>query len=149
MKAEYINSFYRATKDVLQMMIDISPERGDLKMVNGLTNNKDANVELGVTGDLSGTILFSFPKKTTLEMVKIMSGMDMDKIDNFASSALGEMANIISGNALTNLSEYNFACDIQPPQVFLGGYKPATLNSEKVLLLPLYTSIGNLIFLLY
>jgi len=37
----------------------------------------------------------------TLEMVKILSGMEMDKIDNFASSALGEMANIIGGNALT------------------------------------------------
>jgi len=50
----------------------------------------------------------------TLEMVKILSGMEMDKIDNFASSALGEMANIIGGNALTLLSQYNYTCDIVP-----------------------------------
>jgi len=57
---------------------------------------------------------FQLPKDMTLEMVKILSGMEMDKIDNFASSALGEMANIIGGNALTLLSQYNYTCDIVP-----------------------------------
>jgi len=30
--------------------------------VENLCNNKDANIELGVVGDLKGKILFSFPK---------------------------------------------------------------------------------------
>ncbi|ABN53510.1 MAG TPA: chemotaxis protein CheX [Hungateiclostridium thermocellum] len=143
MKAEYINSFYKAAKDVFQLMVDIEPQRGELKLVENLCNNKDANIELGVVGDLKGKILFSFPKDMTLEMVKILSGMEMDKIDNFASSALGEMANIIGGNALTLLSQYNYTCDIVPPQIYIGEYKPNSIGNDKALQLPLLTPIGE------
>ena len=51
-----------------------------------MINSKDANVSLGVTGDLKGSILFRFTKAMTLEMVKIMAGMEMDEIDVFVSS---------------------------------------------------------------
>ena len=143
MKSEYVNSIYKAAKHVFQLLVDIEPQRGDLKVVEDFASNKDANVELGVKGDLKGTILFSFPKNMTLEMVKIMSGMEMDKIDNFASSALGEIANIIGGNALSLLAQYNYSCDIEPPQIFVGDYKSLTVGNEKALLLPLLTPIGE------
>lgn len=143
MKSEYVNSFYQAIKDVFRLLVDIEPQRGDLKVVSSFTSNKDANVELGVKGDLKGTILFSFPQNMTLEMVKIMSGMEMDKIDNFASSALGEIANIIGGNALTLLSAQNYTCDIEPPQIYIGNYKSLFELNEKALQIPLSTPIGE------
>jgi|GEM_PF-5101600 len=40
MKVEYINSFYKATKDVLQLMVDIDPQRGELKVIEDLASNK-------------------------------------------------------------------------------------------------------------
>ena len=61
----------------------------------------EANVVIGVTGDLRGSLLYSFPKQMALDMVSIMAGMSMTKLDAFVSSALGEVANIISGNAVT------------------------------------------------
>lgn len=143
MKAEYVNSFYAATKNVFQLLVDIEPKRVDLKVVDSLSNDKDANVELGVKGDIKGKVLFSFPKNMTLEMVKIMSGMEMDKIDNFASSALGEIANIIGGNAMTLLSENNYTCDIEPPQIYIGDYKAVSENDEKALMMSLMTPIGE------
>ena len=143
MKVEYVNPFYKATKDVFQLLVDMEPTRGELKVVEELTSNKDAIVKLGVVGDLKGEILFSFPKNMTLELVKIMSGMEMDKIDNFASSALGEIANIIGGNAFTLLAEHNYTCDIAPPQIFIGEYKSSLSEKEKALLLPLVTPIGE------
>lgn len=143
MKAEYINSFYKATLDVFKLMLDIEPKRGDLKLVENKAQFKDANVLLGVTGDLKGSILFSFPKDMALEMIKIMSGMDMDKFDNFATSALGEVANIIGGNALTNLSQSNYTCDIVPPKFSLGTKENLSIDNDKALLLPLMTKIGD------
>ena len=143
MRAEYINSFFKATKDVFNLMLDIDPVKKDLQVVEDLIASKDASVMLGVTGDLKGSILFSFSKDMTLEMIRIMSGMDMDQIDNFASSALGEVANIIGGNALTNLSKNNYKCDIAPPQIFVGEYKSFSITNEKALMLTLSTSIGD------
>ncbi len=143
MKAEYVNSFYKATQDVFRLMLDTDVEKGDLKAIEGMVCSKDANVMLGVTGDLKGTILFSFTNDMTLEMVKIMSGMEIKEIDNFVSSALGEVANIIGGNAVTNLTTYNYLCDIAPPQVIIGEYKSLSMANKKALLMPLKTPIGE------
>jgi len=143
MKAEYVNSFYKATKDVFQLMLSLDTRRGDIKVVEDLVCSKDANVVIGVTGDLKGTVIFEFSKDMALEMVKIMSGMEMDEIDSFVSSALGEVANIIGGNALTILSQSNYKCDIVPPQILIGEYKSFSMASQKALLLPLITSIGE------
>lgn len=144
MKAEYVNSFFQATRDVFRLMLDLDIERGNLSLVEGMVGSKEANVVLGVTGDLKGSILFSFPKDMTLEMVKIMCGMEMQAIDSFVSSALGEIANIIGGNALTLLASNNYICDIVPPQIFVGEYKSYSMANEKALLLPLNTKIGTL-----
>lgn len=143
MKAEYVNSFYKATQDVFNLMLDLDVERGNIKVVEGLVSSRNANVVLGVTGDLNGSILFSFTKDMTLEMVRIMSGLEMKTIDNFVSSALGEVANIIGGNALTNLTCYNYICDLVPPQVIIGEYKSLSMANKKALLIPLRTDIGE------
>ncbi|WP_313758649.1 chemotaxis protein CheX [Tissierella sp.] len=143
MKAEYVNSFYKATQDVFRLMLDTDVERGNLQIVEDMVCSREANIILGVTGDLKGTILFSFTKDMTLEMVKIMSGMEMDEIDNFVSSALGEVANIVGGNAVTNLTNHNYICDIAPPQIIIGEYKSISMANKKALLMPLKTPIGE------
>lgn len=149
MKAEYVNSFYKATLDVLKLMLDVNVEQGAISVVEGLIPSREANVILGVTGDLRGSILFSFPKDMTLEMVYIMSGMKMDEIDNFVSSALGEVANIIGGNALSNLAAVNYICDIVPPQVLIGTYQSVSMANEKAIRIPLITKIGEFDITIY
>jgi len=143
MKAEYVNAFYKATQDVFNLMLDLDVEKGELEVIEGMISGKNANVLLGVTGDLKGSILFSFTDDMTLEMVKIMSGMEMKTIDNFVSSALGEVANIIGGNALTNLTTYNYICDIVPPQIIVGEYKSISMANKRALMIPLMTDIGD------
>jgi len=143
LKAEYINSFYTATQDVFKLMLDLNPTRGEIRVVEDMILRKDANVVIGVTGDLKGSIFFSFPKDMALEMVKIMSGMELDEIDSFVSSALGEIANIIGGNALTLLSKNNIVCDLVPPQIYVGEYKSFSMANDKALLLTLSTEIGD------
>lgn len=143
MKAEYVNSFYQATNDVLALMLDITTERGTLRILDDMVPSKDASVILGITGDVKGSVLFNFPKDMALEMVKIMSGMEMAEIDSFVSSAIGEVANIIGGNAMTMLAANNYNCDIATPQVIVGEYKSLSLANAKALLLPLITPIGE------
>lgn len=143
MKAEYINSFYAAANDVFKLMLDLEVKRGELSVVEGLASSKEANILLGVTGDVSGNVFFSFPKDMTLEMVKIMAGMEMEEIDVFVSSALGEVANIIGGNAVTNLTNYNYKCDITPPQIIVGEYKSMSMSNQKAIVIPMETEIGE------
>ena len=62
MKAEYINPFFNATVDVFRIMLDLEVERGKLGVAEDLAPSKDASAVIGITGDLSGSILYSFPQ---------------------------------------------------------------------------------------
>ena len=42
-------------------------------------------------------------------------GEELDELDEIALSALGELANMISGNAATELAAAGFFCQISPP----------------------------------
>ncbi|MGO1468894.1 MAG: chemotaxis protein CheX [Tissierella sp.] len=143
MKAEYINSFYGATEEVFKLMLNLEVKRGDLEIIEGFSKSKDANVTLGVTGELKGNVQFSFSKDMTLEMVKIMAGMEMEEIDVFVSSALGEVANIISGNAVTRLASHDYKCDITPPQITVGEHQSISMANKKALHIPVLTDIGE------
>lgn len=144
MKVEYINPFYQATVDVFRVMLSMEPTKGTIRASQELIPVSEANVGIGVTGDLRGSLLYSFPKNMALDMVHMMSGMKMTKLDAFVTSALSEVANIISGNALTYLAKNDLTCDISPPQVFIGGEGTLTMATDKAIVLPLVTQIGTL-----
>lgn len=144
MKVIYINPFFLATTSVFKTMLNLEPQAGVPTAIDELTPVKEANVIIGVTGDLRGSLLYSFSKEMALEMVYIMSGMRMKELDMFVSSALSEVANIISGNALTHLSKNQLICDIAPPQLLIGTGGSLSMSSERAILLPLHTDIGTL-----
>lgn len=143
MKAEYINPFYVAVQDVFSLMFDLEVKKNGLEIAGSLKSTKYLSVFLGVTGDLKGSILFSFPHNMGLKLVEIMAGMKIEKVDNFVSSALGEVANIIGGNALTNLANNNFICNITTPRVLVGEHQTISPMEEESLIINLETDIGD------
>ncbi|SMC69897.1 chemotaxis protein CheX [Sporomusa malonica] len=144
MKAEFVNPFFQALKDVFKLMLDLEITKSSLAAKKDLISENEVTVAIKLTGDISGSVLFSFPESTTLEIVKIMSGMEMHKLDSFVTSALGEVSNIISGNAVTYLSQANYHCDILPPQIVIRENNSTALDTEQTLTIPLHTSIGGI-----
>lgn len=143
MKVEFVEPFVKAARDVFQLMMDLDVRRGGLRASEELIPSKDASVAIAVTGDLLGSILYSFPKQMTLDMVEIMAGMPVEEMDSFVVSALGEVANIISGNAVTYLNSVNYRCNIFPPQIVLGRDTALDMVTPKALIVPFQTRIGE------
>ena len=85
-------------------------------------------------------MLFRFPQSTTLKIVKLMCGMEIDQLDAFVTSAMAEMSNIISGNAVTNLSQENYHCDIKPPQIMISDRDKLPLHLKSSI--PLQSAVG-------
>ena len=112
--------FSQATREAFKLLLDLDVDTGAPQFLDSVldTENK-LNIIIGLKGDLCGRILYRFPKETALEMVQIMSGMEIDAVDEFVTSAMGEIANTIGGNAVTGLSEQRIACDIEPPHVLI------------------------------
>lgn len=80
---------------------------------------KDIKVKMSFIGDLELSVFFIFPKKTAFQLIKNMTFMEMDEIDDLVCSAMAEIVNITSGNVATSLTGQNFKCDIKPPIVII------------------------------
>lgn len=106
-------SFYEATREVFDLMLNV--EASPIKNID-VSAKECITVRIDIYGDREGSVIYQFPKETILNMVKMMSGMEVSEIDEFVTSAAGEIANIISGKALISMSEQDISCDISPPQ---------------------------------
>ncbi len=143
MKVAYIEPFIKAASDVFKLMMNLETKQGQLQASDELIPSRDASVIIGVTGDLSGSILYSFSKEMTLKMVEIMAGMEVGELDSFVVSALGEVANIISGNGMTYLSSNDYTCSIVPPQIIIGKNTSLSMATKRALIVPMNTRIGE------
>lgn len=149
MKPEILIPFTNATCQTLKLMLDIDSLAETVQKTVGHPDDPSrTDVSIGITGDLTGEVLYSFPVETTLEIVKMLSGMELTEIDEFVMSALGEISNIISGNAVTALSASDITCDIAPPEI-RGSEGPAAPDgTEYVFSTKIDTSVGDVVVLL-
>ena len=105
--------FLEATRSVFALMLDLSDIED--RPASTFLYEDVLDIVIGVKGDLAGEVVYRFPRVTSLQMVGIMSGMQVDAVDEFVTSAIAEIANIISGNVVTLLSGDDLRCDILPP----------------------------------
>lgn len=132
----YIDSFSKATVKSLRLLLDIDVKENNLQAPRSFSN-QNICVGIPIVGALKGSVIYTFPVKTAIETVEIMSGMKLEQADDFVISAISEIANIISGNAVTELAEQNIICDIRPP--FLAQDGPQNGVCKTV-----YTGIGDI-----
>lgn len=107
--------FLQATCNVFELMLDLS----DIcdRPAETFACEEELDISIEIVGDLVGEVVYRFPNETSLNIVNIMSGMDIDQVDDFVISAISEISNIISGNVLTMLAGEDLTCDIRPPQL--------------------------------
>ncbi|MFT9055858.1 MAG: chemotaxis protein CheX [Ethanoligenens sp.] len=132
------DSLFEATRDVFKAMLGL-----DISKLAEQRNGcgKAVQVTIGIIGELKGSIIYSFPEQTSLAIVNALSGMETEGIDDFVTSALAEISNIISGNMTTYLSGQNISCDILPPKIEIGDTLP---SADKPTTLQINTSVGLL-----
>lgn len=139
------NPLFQATREVFQLMLDLDSIQESLKNPGESAEpDENVNVAVGIVGDLQGRIVYRFSKETAMKAAEIMSGMDVTEVDDFVTSAICEIANIISGRTMTTLSEQQIVCDVLPPEV-LGnksedGAEEASIHESFLL----STEIGSL-----
>ena len=142
MKAEHINLVLEATQSVLENMVGLKPDKGALDAKDNHFFAEKVISYIGVTGELEGFIYFSMDEATAREVAGEMAGMELEDFNEMARSAVGELANIIIGQATTNLSDQGHQCDITPPSITTGNNLDTSIDYGKFLVIPLHTDLG-------
>jgi len=118
MKVEYINPFIISTIDTFKLMIkiDVKPDKPLLKQGNEPLY--DISGIIGLSGNAQGSISLSFPKIVALKTISAMIGSEIKIIGPEITDGIGELVNIIAGNAKQHLTEYHL--NISLPNVIVG-----------------------------
>ncbi|XEC93436.1 chemotaxis protein CheX [Paenibacillus tarimensis] len=145
MKAEYINPFLEAAKTVIEQVIMIRPATGQLGIKDVKFVDNYIWIQIGMTGQMSGEIVFGLNEEVALKIISaMMGGFTVSEIDEIGSSAISELGNMISGNASTMLFNQGVCVDITPP-VVLRSAQAAGFEAKKALTIPLIMEgIGEL-----
>ena len=70
-----------------------------------MSMSQQCNVVCGVTGEVQGQVIFGMSLVTADKVASTMLGQTIKTFDALAASAIGELGNMISGNAMQHLSK--------------------------------------------
>lgn len=145
MKAEVINPFLESASSVLEQVANVKPTPGELGIKVVRFVEQYVWIQIGVTGQMTGDVVFGLHEQVALKLVSaMMGGFVLTELDEMGQSAISELGNMISGNASTILYNKGVQVEITPPKLL----ETATLagfSAKKALTIPLIMDgIGEL-----
>ncbi len=142
-RVELIGPFMDAAARVLAKECSEIVHRGQLFRVRSPQTAGEVSALIAITGKVAGLVIYSMGRETAIGIASRMIGEDVPELDPLAQSAIGELANMITGQAGIALEQAGFPNDMSPPVLLLGaGSTIATLNLTR-LVVPLVTSFGE------
>lgn len=103
MKAEYINPFIESVSMVFENMLDCGVELGSVSIAETPNEAPDIIGVIGLSGEARGSVVLRFPVRTALNVISKMVDDDFKSVDSSVIDGVGELVNIIAGNAKTKL----------------------------------------------
>lgn len=110
--ANFVNPVLTATRTVFETMLGCTPERTELTLKETMTPKYELSAVIGVTGKAAGTIVFSLSQSTALEVLNRMVGIEAAEITTEVCDAVGELTNMIAGQAKSKMQDLNLSISI-------------------------------------
>ncbi|CCO23682.1 chemotaxis protein CheX [Maridesulfovibrio hydrothermalis] len=144
MNVELAKPFIKATSDILTMMAMVTPTAGKPFVKKGNVATGDVTGIVGFTGNVSGSVSISFEKNCAVQIVKNMLGDDIQDILQDVKDAVGEITNMVSGQARAGLTEMGYQLQGSTPTVIMGdNHTIAHMTAGPVMAIPFTTEHGN------
>ena len=112
--------FVQATINVLSSMTGLSPVPGKPYVKKTDKAQGDVSAIVGITGCKSGAVALSSSQSCAIALVKGMLGDAIEDIIADTRDAVGEITNMISGQARATLSEMGLPLQGSTPSIVFG-----------------------------
>lgn len=143
MDASYITPFINATTNVFETMLALPVTVGKPHIRETIPNEAyDVSGIIGMSGDVIGTVMLSFPLDSALKIVEKFTGMKIDVNSEDFGDAIGELVNMISGAAKAKFEGKNVS--ISCPSVVIGeGHKIQQPSDSICISIPCESECGH------
>ena len=145
MNAAYVNPFLHSATLIFKQMLGQNLLRGKTSIKKSTTPGRDIAIIVGIVGSVTGQVIYSMNIETIYSIVRhLMPGIDANSLESEYRDVIGELANMITGNAINTFLEKNTDLDLTVPQV-VDTRKQTLKYKEAVSLgLNLYSEFGML-----
>lgn len=144
MDASMINPFINATLNVLETMAFIKSVPGNPYLKKDDVAIGDLTGIIGLTGETNGTVAITFDEGSILKIVSNMFGEDMSELNHEIADAVGEITNMIAGQARRDLEAIGKVFEAAIPSVVSGkGHKITHYTDGPKIAIPFETKGGK------
>lgn len=148
MRVEYINPFVESAYNVLTEVLQADVERGELYLKSQAMPMLGVAAIVGLAGDVEGRVLFDMELSTGINVASAMlASMDMEgvtELNDMARATITELANMITGQAVTKLHNLGFKFDLTPPAIFSGQNMEVSDPDFEALIVPMGLPMGKI-----
>ncbi|QDT65672.1 chemotaxis protein CheX [Calycomorphotria hydatis] len=116
--AQIVNPILSATSLVFDISLGSKVRRTGLGLAGEKSSFHPFTAVIELTGAAYGTVCLNLPRRTAFLIVSQMLGKSMDKSDANVRDAVGEVVNMIAGNAKAELEQYDLRIGI--PRIYVG-----------------------------
>ncbi len=141
MDVSYVNPFIQATVETFKTMLTLKLKTGLPNLKKDAEHTYDISGVIGLSGEAQGIISLSFPKSLALKIVSQLLGSPVKIIGAELIDGIGEIANIIAGNAKQYLTKYKLSISL--PNVVIGtGHRIAVQSGVPTIIVPFESTLG-------
>ncbi|MGL4524498.1 MAG: chemotaxis protein CheX [Spirochaetia bacterium] len=120
MRVDYINPFVEAAFTVVEQVLSTPVERGNIYLKGVTQSIMGVATIVGLAGSVEGRVILDMDIPTALKVASIMNDEDLNEIDDLVRATITELANVVTGVAVTELHENGFKFDLTPPAIITG-----------------------------
>ena len=141
MRAEYVNPFLKASINLFKEYLGLQAVAGKPHLLGDPQDLDAVSAIIGLAGETRGAVVLSFSRETAMRIVSKMAGQEYKMLSNEVLDGVGELINIIAGNAKKDLLD--FRIEISLPGVITGNsYKIRWPEGIPVVSIPFTTELG-------
>lgn len=124
MDIEHMEPFIQETIKTFEVMLGVKPDSKELEIKESTDGTYDISAMIGISGSSTGGVVISFPEDVACKIVSRMLGEEISELNQDVSDGIGELVNIIAGNAKRGLVKYGFQDLSQSlPHVVIGKHR--------------------------
>ncbi len=118
MKVEHINPFLNSVSSTFETMLSAEATRGDISLGNAKQRKFPISGLIGMSGNASGVVVINLSEQVALKIATTMLMEEQTEVNDDVLDAVGEIANIVAGQAKIELEQYNLSVSL--PNVITG-----------------------------
>ncbi|TVR44945.1 MAG: chemotaxis protein CheX [Planctomycetota bacterium] len=144
LNVDYINPFIEAVVNTFKTMCSVEAQRERIFLKGDGEERYGVTGIIGLGGEATGAVVLNFPEEVAIKSVSSFVGEGYDSINSDVVDGVGELTNIIAGDAKNRLLQKGYSFDIGLPKIVVGrNYVTAQSSSIACIVIQFSSDLGS------